>query len=162
MTPEEIIEKITSKNSHKVWESACKIIEFGQDHEKIAPLIEHLPLIKEKTYGLDMGGAFAVNQRFIDYAIATLEFHKNTNRCLCGLYVEEYAINHEEYLNKKFYYEGTNPNCEVEKENIKILNIVRIEGKWIDYYLIECLRCGTKYKVEEREGHYMWWHWIKI
>jgi len=161
MTTGEIIEKIISRDTHKVWEAACKIIELGRDREKIAPLIEYLPLITEKTGGLDMGGGFANNQRFIDYAITTIEFHKN-NQCPCGLYVAKYTSTHQAYLNKKIQYECTNPNREVEKGNIKILDIVRIEEKWVDYYLVECLKCGTKYKVEEREGHYMWWHWIKI
>ena len=38
MTTEKIIEYITSQDSHKVWESACKVIDLGQDHEKITPL----------------------------------------------------------------------------------------------------------------------------
>lgn len=48
MTTEEIIENITSRDTNKVGKSACEIIDIGQDHDKIVPLLKFLPLIKEK------------------------------------------------------------------------------------------------------------------
>jgi hypothetical protein len=60
---EKIIADITSGDSQKVWSASCEIISLGQDAEKIKPLIAFLPLIKEKTKGVEMCGLFAPNQR---------------------------------------------------------------------------------------------------
>ena len=161
MTTEEIIENITSRDTHKVWKSACEIINNSQSSEILKPLISYLPLIKKKTIDLKMGGAFASNQRFIDFAITTLEFHKDRKECSCSLYTEKFKITND-IVDRKVRYEMFNPHNEVEKGNISILGIERIEEKWIDYYKVQCLKCTTKYKVEEREGHYKFWYWEKL
>ena len=150
MGTEEIINKITSRDERKVWESSCEIISLGQKREKILPLIEYLEEIKLKTKCLDLGGEFAPNQRFVDFAIRIIEFHKMDERCPCALFSEEIK------------YECTNPNKEAEKGNVKIIDIAYMEDKWIDYYLVECLRCNQKFNVIEREGHYKWWEWTMI
>ena len=31
-----------------------------------------------------------------------------------------------------------------------------------DYYILRCKRCGTLYKVFEREYHYLWWEWHRL
>jgi len=143
MDIETIIAEITSRDTHKVWRSSCEIISLGQEPSKIKPMIEFLPLIKEKSSGLDMGGAFAPNQRFIDFAIRTIEFHRDNDDCPCKLYAEH----------------GLNPKKEVDKGYIVINDITKIDGNWIDYYIAECTRCGQKFKILESEGHYMWWEW---
>jgi hypothetical protein len=144
-----------------VWEASCEIISLGQNRDKILPLIKHLTEIKQKTAGLNMGGGFAPNQRFIDFAIKTIEFHKENKGCPCALFVEKFKLTGDS-IDREIQYECTNPNEEAEKGNVKILDIVHIEKKWVDYYLAECLRCGQKFKVEEREYHYIWWKWTKI
>lgn len=146
MTTEEIIKEITSRDTYMVWRSSCEIISIGQDPEKIKPLIPYISLIKEKTDGLDMGGAFAPNQRFIDFALKTLEFHRNNDKCPCDLYDKH----------------GLDPNKEVNKGFVDIIETTRIDGKWVDYYISICTRCQQKFKIIEREGHYMWWEWTKI
>lgn len=161
MTTEEIIQNITSRDTHKVWNSACEIINNGQNLEKINPLINYLPIIKEKTIDLKMGGAFAPNQRFIDFAIKTIEFHINRKGCSCSLYCEKFKLTND-IVDRQVQYEMFNPDNEVEKKNIVILGTEFIEEKWINYYNVECLRCKTKYKVEEREGHYKFWYWKKL
>ena len=161
MKTEEIIKGITSRDSHEVWKSACQIIEVGQNHKKIEPFIEFLPLIIKKTKNLNLGGMFASNQRFVDFAIKTIEFHKNEKECYCGLYIEKYILTND-IIKRELQYECFNPRKEVEKGNINIMESIRIENKWIDYYIVECEKCKTKYKVEEREGHYMFWDWNKI
>lgn len=161
MTTEKIIEYITSRDNHKIWESACKIIELGQNHKKISPLVKFLPEIKEITVGLNMGGMFAPNQRFVDFAIKTIEFHKETKECYCGLFVEKYKLTND-VIDRELLYDGFNPNNEAKKGNVKILDTIRIENKWVDFYLVKCLKCQKQYKVEEREGHYMWWKWIRL
>lgn len=145
MNTEEIIEEITSRDTHKVWRSSCHIITISQNHEEIRPLIEYLSEIKKKTKGLNMGGAFAPNQRFVDFAIKVLEFHKDSCECPCSLYLGH----------------GVDPNKEVAKGNVKMIETVRIDGKWVDFYTVSCEKCGEEYRVIEREGHYMWWEWAK-
>ncbi len=145
MTTTEIIENITSRDTHQVWLSACKIISLGQNREKILPLIEYLPEIIEKTKDLKMGGVFAPNQRFVDFAIRTIEFHRDSQSCSCTLFTEH----------------GVDPHQEVEKGTIEITETVCIQGNWVDYYLANCRKCPQKFKIIERESHYMWWAWEK-
>lgn len=161
MTTKDIIENITSRSTYKVREASCQIIHLGQEYEKIKPFIQYLPLIKFKTIDLNMGGAFAPNQRFIDFAIRTIEFHKSNKQCSCALYVEKYRLTND-IIERDILYDGFNPNSESKKGYIKILETICGEGRWIDYYLVECSRCKSTYKVEEREGHFKWWNWIII
>lgn len=161
MTTDEIIENITSRDTHKVWKSACEIINNSQDFEKIKPIISYFQFIKENTSDLKMGGTFAPNQRFIDFAITILEFHKDRKECSCSLYTKKFKLTND-IVDREIRYEMFNPNNEVEKGNIKILSVERIEEKWIDYYNVQCLKCKTQYKVDEREGHYKFWNWRKL
>ncbi len=146
MTTAEIIDNITSRDTHKVWLAAGKIISLGQNREKILPLIEHLPEIIEKTKGLEMGGLYAPNKRFVNSAIRTIEFHRDSQSCPCTLFAD-----HE-----------TDPHKEVEKGNIEITETVYEKGNWVDYYLASCRKCSQKFKIIERESHYMWWGWAKF
>lgn len=161
METKEILENITSKETHKVWQASCEIISNGQNHDKIKPLIVYLPLIKEKTRGLNLGGAFAPNQRFIDFAIKTIEFHKTNEDCYCNLYNAKFRLTNGDIFGE-LQYDGFNPNKEVEKGHIEIINVIRIEDKWIDFYAAKCSNCKTVFNVEEREGHYMFWNWKKV
>lgn len=148
MNTEEIVNKITSRDPTKVWESSCEIISIAQSRDKILPLIKFLPLIVEKTKGLTMGGGFAPNQRFVDYAIRILEFHRSNKGCTCELYTDTYECN--------------DPNEEIEKGNIELESITRIEDKWVDFYITKCTKCGQRFKTIERDGHYTWWEWTKL
>ena len=161
MTTEEIINDLISRNEHKVWKSACKIIDYGINHTKVEPFIEFLPLIIKETKNLNLGGMFASNQRFVDFAIKTIEFHLEQKYCYCELYIEKYFLTND-VIKRELQYECFNPKNEIEKGNINILETIKIQNKWVDYYLVECKKCLKKYKVEEREGHYMFWDWKKI
>ncbi len=160
MTIEEILQDIISRDTHKVWGASCEIISNAHNYEKIKPLVNHLPLIKEKTINLNMGGAFAPNQRFIDFAIKIIEFYKEQKECPCSLYTEKYKLTND-VVDRELQHESFNPKKEEEKGNVRIINTVLINEKWIDYYLVECLKCQTQFKVKEREGHYMFWYWSK-
>jgi len=148
MTTEEILKEITSRDTTMVWKAACEIISLGQNRDEILPLITHINEIKETTRGLSMGGGFAPNQRFLDYALRIIEFHKNNSSCTCKLYLDKYECN--------------DPNKEANKGNIIIEDITRFEDRWIDYYITKCQKCGQKFKTIEREGHYTWWEWTSI
>lgn len=158
MTTEEIINNIISKNTTNVYRSACKIISLARKREKIIPLIEYLPLIKEQTKNLNMGGLFAPSHRFVDFAIKIIEFYQNKNLCSCNLYIEEYKLTNDA-INREIRYELFDPNVEVENGNIDILHTT-IDGKnWSTDYLVMCRRCHKKYKVQENYGHYQFWEW---
>ena len=148
MTTDELVNSITSREISQVRNSACEIINSSQNTEIIFPLINHLNEIIEKTKNLDLGGAFAPNIRFAEYAIRIIEFHKNNTNCSCELYLDKYECN--------------DPKKETEKGNIKIENTVKIDNNWIDYYLSKCSKCGQEFKIFEREYHYTWWEWHKI
>jgi hypothetical protein len=147
MTTKEIINKISSKDSHQIWEASCEIIAIGQDKEAIKPLIGLTDKINDLTKDIKLGGAIASNKRFVVGAIKTLEFHRDSKECTCQLYGT---------------HDCMNPNNEVKKGFLRINNIVRIEEKWVDFYEASCTRCQQKFKIEEREGHYMWWSWKRI
>jgi hypothetical protein len=145
MTTEEIIDKITSRDTHNVWSSACEIISWGQNHEKILPLINYLPAIKEKTKELDLGGAIAPNQRFIDFAIRTIEFHRDNKECSCNLFLEH----------------SIEPKKEKEKGNITIIN-EKVSDCEIDYNA-KCLKCNQIYNINQNDaGHTTWYTWKKL
>ena len=146
MKTKEILEEITSRDTHKVWRSSCHIISISQNNDEIKPLLKHIDEIKSKTKDLDMGGAFAPNQRFIDSAIKVLEFHENLKQCPCFLLLGL----------------GRDPNKEVEQHSVKIINITYMEDSWVDFYNVACEKCSTKYKVIEREAHFKWWKWEKV
>ncbi len=161
MKQEEVIDYFTSRDEHKIRVSACEIIYSGQNHEKIKHLIEFLPLIFEKTKDLNLGGGFATNQRFVDFAIKTIEYHKIEKECYCGLYVEKYFSSND-VVKRELQYECFDPRNEQEKGNIEINKTIRMEYGWIDYYEVKCKKCNKKYKVEERDGHYTFWNWIVL
>ena len=108
-----------------------------------------------------MGGAFSPNQRFIDFAIRTIEFHRNRKECTCNLYVENFKLTND-IIERKIQYESFSPEKEEEKRSVKILETVRIVNKWVDYYIVKCTKCAELFKVEEREGHHMFWNWLII
>jgi len=32
----------------------------------------------------------------------------------------------------------------------------------VEYYEVECKKCNLKYKVYEREYHFLWWEWQRM
>ncbi len=144
MNTQEIVSEINSRDKRRVWLAACEIIEHAQTRDEIIPLIPYLAAIKKETQGLKMGGAFASNKRFVDHAIRIIEFYESANGCSCALYLD---------------YEMNDPEKEALKDNVTIIETIKIEDKWIDYSLVKCNNCNKVFKVTERMGHYRWWKW---
>jgi len=144
MTTIEIVAGFTSKDPHEVWKAASEIVAFCQDLKTTEPLIPYLSEIRNNPKGLEMGGAFAPNRRFVDFSIKAIEFYKDSEDCPCFLYEELEVFNQQK---------------EEKKEFIRIDKTVLLEGKWVDFYEAVCTRCEQKFKILEREGHYMWWKW---
>lgn len=120
---------------------------MGQDREAIKPLCVLTDKIDGLTKGIELGGAFAPNSRFLSRAIKTLEFHRDSDACTCALFA---------------LHDSMNPKNEVDNGFLKILNIVKLDDTWVDYYEASCTRCNQKFKIEKRFGHYVWWTWQRI
>jgi hypothetical protein len=146
-TTKEILDDIFSEDSHRIWKASCEIVSLSQDRNRMIEFVPHLNKIKRKTKNVDLGGAFAPNNRFLNKAINAIEFHKRSEgSCSCCLLGED-----------------SNPKDEEINENMVILEKYYMEGSnYIDYYIVECKLCGKKYRVEEREYHYTWWKWVSV
>ena len=138
-----LLEDITSKDPYRIWSSSGAIKEL-RDIEELKYLASHIEEIKQKTTGISLGGALRSNSTHLDFAIRKLEFVKTSKECLCKLYLLDDLYD---------------PERQHKAGNIRITGVVRIEGKWVDYYECECALCGQRFKVEEREYHYTWWTW---
>jgi len=154
MNIERIIKDLTSKESQRIRESGLIVIRNSQNEKAIKSLIPYLNQIKQSTNGLELGGAFASNNRFYKFPIEIIEFYKNrksfwnrNKKCSCCL-----------YLSKS--YENYNPEKEVENESIKLK--AKFKGNYTQDYSLQCLKCNQKYYVSERHYHYIWWHWEKL
>jgi hypothetical protein len=141
-----ILEKLTSKDSHQIWSASCDIAKCT-DIDELKALSDHLDSIMESTKGINLGGGFCPNSYHLEFALKKLEYVKRSAGCLCSLYPE--------YM---FY----SPVKEQDSGCITIDKAVEIDGKWNDYYLCHCNQCLSKFKVKEREGHFTWWAWQKV
>ena len=151
MNTDKVIKNITSRDVQLIRESGAEIIRNSQNEEAIKSLFPYLNKIKLATYGLELGGGYATNNRFYTFPIEIIEFHKKresfwtqTKKCTCEI-----------YLSKS--YQEFNPEREAENSSIQ-LNI-KIKGNWTHDCEIQCLKCQQKYHVSERQYHFTWWNW---
>ncbi len=151
MDRDKILRDMTSKKAQLIRTAGAEIIRNSQNEISIESLIPFLNKIKRETSGLELGGAFASNNRFYKFPIQIIEFHKRRksfwslkNKCTCNL-----------YLSKS--YLGFNPDKEAEGDTIQLIH--KMKGNWTQDYIMQCLKCFEKYYVSERHYHYMWWHW---
>ncbi|MES2676657.1 MAG: hypothetical protein V4660_20640 [Pseudomonadota bacterium] len=141
-----ILEKLKSKDVTQIL-SACSEVAKCRDLDELKMLSPHVNEIKKATKSISLGGALCPNSYHLDFAIKKLEHVKKDLGCLCALYPEN-----------MFY----NPVTEQQMALIAIDEVVKIDNKWIDYYLCRCAACNSEFKVEERDGHYTWWSWKRI
>jgi hypothetical protein len=138
-----LLRDITSGDAHRIWSSSSAIIHT-RDAESLDQLSAHLPEIRAKTAGIELGGALFPNKKYHEFALRKLEYYRNKSGCLCRLYPE---------------YLMYDPKKEQSAGNVRIVDTSYSEGNWIDAYTCECTLCGTGFRVEEREYHYTWWGW---
>ncbi len=144
-TTKELIDDMLSKDPKRIWCASCEIISLGQNHDRIMELVPYLSQIKSKTNNVELGGLIHPNSRFLKQAIETIEWHMKEKSCPCCLLGE-----------------SSNPIQLEADEYITITDTVYInKSNYVDYYLVRCNRCETKYKVEEREYHSTWWNWVQ-
>lgn len=138
-----ILQDLTSRDAHRIWSGACAVRNL-RDRDELHLLASHISEIREATLDVSLGGALRPNSSHLDFAIHKLEFVKDPSACLCSLYTMDDLYD---------------PAKEQESGNVKILGTTLLDGGWVDFYECECLECGAKYRVEEREYHYTWWAW---
>jgi hypothetical protein len=154
MNVEKVVTGLTSKESDLIRQAGLEVINNSQNQKIIESLIPHLKQIRNSTRGLELGGAFATNNRFYKFPIEIIEFYKSklsisnrNKKCSCTLYVSK-------------NYESFNP--EKESVNKTIRQNVKLIGNYNTNYEIQCEKCNKKYYVSEREYHYTWWKWRSI
>lgn len=150
----EIIEDMTSKDVMRIRRAGAVVIKNSQNESFIYQLIPFKKKINRSTKELELGGAFASNNRFYQFPLEIIEFHKKLNsffniskKCTCEL-----------YLSKSF--QCFDPDKESENKSIRLNH--KIKGNHTYDSEIECLKCGSKFYVSERHYHYVWWKWIRI
>lgn len=139
----EILGGVLSGDPHRVWSSSCAIMKMSQDEEYMNEFVPYLDEIRAKTANLQMGGLLVSNDRFVNKMIRILEHYKVQKECSCCLFGED-----------------DNPS---NYKTIEIIEVVYIrDSNYVDYYVVECKKCNQKYRVYEREYHFLWWDWKKI
>lgn len=134
-----ILAKFMSRDPHQVWEAAHAAIRAPR-HEQLL-LVPDLPVIRQATQGLDLGGALFPNTQHLEHALRVLEAARD-GRCTC-----------EGYPTWLFY----DPTEEAAVGAVEILSTSAPD--WHMTYSCRCLTCGRTYEVEQGEYHYTWWQW---
>ncbi|QQS04428.1 MAG: hypothetical protein IPK50_19380 [Fibrobacterota bacterium] len=143
----DIFRRMGSFDAFQIWEAACEIVARGQHREEILPLLAHRGRIQELTRGIDLGGGFAPNSRFLSAALDTLDFHARGSACPCRLLGLHNCMNPMDF---------------VEEGVLRIDQTVFLEDPWVDYYCATCTRCSQKFRISERYGHYQFWGWSRV
>ena len=138
-----LLADLTSGDPHRIWSASCTVAKL-RDVEELDRLAQHLPLIWCKTRGVKLGGLFVPNSEHLRFALRKLRYHRAGRGCLCRLYPERLFFN---------------PEDEAAAGNVRIEDTTYVDGKWVDFYTSVCTLCGARYRVEERESHYLWWGW---
>ncbi|MDQ1832984.1 hypothetical protein [Massilia scottii] len=138
-----ILADILSRDPIRVWSASGAIIHLW-DRAALDMFAAHLADIQRATSGLALGGAVFPNAEHLKFALRKLAYHRDTAQCLCALYPD---------------YLMYNPQKEQKAGNVRIDAVTPAEGGWGEDIDCTCCRCGTRFKVEERESHYTWWGW---
>lgn len=145
----EILADLLSKDSKKIWWASGEVISECQNPDRIMPLVPFRDRIARETREVSMGGAVAPNRRFVDLVLKILDFYGKGRNCPCGIYPMAGSDS------------TFRPSTEKSRGNIEILERVE-SGGFPDYYVVQCTRCGQKFRVKEGMYHFVWWQWIPM
>ncbi|MCX2746185.1 hypothetical protein OO013_20080 [Mangrovivirga sp. M17] len=139
---------MTSRDVGLIRKSGLDIINNSQNEDVITLLIAHRDDIYNATRNFDLGGAFATNNRFYEFPIEIIDFHRelilsNNTKCTCDLYFKSYS----DFDPNK---EGENPTIELFAKGI---------GDYTNVYGLKCNKCESRFHVSERHYHYGWYQW---
>ena len=139
----ELLQDMTSRDATRVWSGSCAIIKL-RDTGELDLLAANIDVIRRETENLQLGGQLFPNAEHLRLALRKLRYYRAHSGCLCALYPE---------------YLMYNPQEEARAGNVVIERVIYLQDKYVDAYICTCTTCGTRYRVEEREYHYMWWGW---
>lgn len=146
----ETVKNMTSRDVGLIRKSGLEIINNSQNEDIIDLLIPYREEIFNATRDLKLGGAFATNNRFFEFPLEIIDFHKEltlTDKentvCTCDLYLKSYS----DFDPNK---EGENPTVELFAKGI---------GDYTHVYGLKCNKCNNRFHVSERHYHYVWYQW---
>ena len=146
---EMILEDLLSQDSERIWYASCEIIHLGQERTRILPFVPHLAEIRQAAEYIALGGGLAPNRRFVDLALQTIQFHRDSEACPCCLY----PLPQGDCI--------FDPREEAERGYVCILDCTADEHYTGDC-LVQCTRCGKLFQITQEWGHFVWWRWTPV
>jgi len=134
---EEILEDFLSKDARRIWSASGKVLNSViTDREDIEALFPHLGEIRSATSGIDFGGAFLPNKRYLDKALMVIKASKSSE-CLCKYAFTDYGQSVESL------------------ENVGFILLSKKTENFVTMGEVECSRCHQRYIAEEE---FTGWH----
>jgi hypothetical protein len=150
MDLEKIVQYMTSKDVDRIRKAGAEIIKNSQNETQIQKLFPYRDDIFEKTKNLDLGGAFATNNRFYQFPLEIIDYHfvlksqeENKERCTCDLYLKS--------------YHDYDPNEEALNDSMTLF--AKGIGDYTFVYGMKCEKCKRRFHISERHYHYIWYKW---
>ena len=146
---EMILEDLLSQDPQRIWYASCEVIHLGQERTRILPLVPHLAEIRQAAEHIVLGGGLAPNRRFVDLALQTIQFHRDSEACPCCLY----PLPQGDCV--------FDPREEAERGRVRILDCT-VNEHYTGDYPVQCARCGRLFQVTQEWGHFVWWRWTPL
>ncbi|RYF40827.1 MAG: hypothetical protein EOO38_21420 [Cytophagaceae bacterium] len=128
------MDKLTSGDAHRIWESACAIATLREEGN-LDLLCAHLSDIEKTTRGIELGGMLFPNREHLNFALRKLRYSNSNAVCLCHLSLERLMFNLA---------------WEEETGNVRILETTGSpEYNPMYQYQCQCALCGPQFLVEE-------------
>lgn len=145
-TTKELVADILSGDSHKLWQGICEICSLSQNHTRIMEIARYKYRIKFATRRILCGWPYSLERRRLLKIFKIIDFHKKNKKCPCCLLGQD-----------------DDPHYMVEDGYFDLLQTVPYADRnYNNYYVVRCRRCGTTYKVSEKEYHFLWWEWKRF
>ena len=137
-----------SGDRDKLWHASCEIRSLSQNHDRVMELARYKYRLKFATRRILSGWPPNTPQRLCLLEIfESIDFHRKNKGCPCCLLGQ-----------------SANPHHVVKDGYFDLLQTVPYEPECSinDYYILRCRRCGSSYKVFEREYHSLWREWEEL
>ena len=131
---------LLSHDPNRIWLASWEIIRT-RDTTLLETLRTALPMIRQATADIELGGMIQPNRDALTHALGKVQNYRKW-RCWCDDYP------------KLLSYD---PAREEERGHARVLS--RDRSGWPVTYECECLVCGRQFSVEEGEYHALWWRW---
>jgi len=131
---------LLSHDPYRIWLASWEIIRT-RDTTLLETLRTALPMIRQATLDIELGGMIQSNRDALTHALGKVQDYRKW-RCWCDDYPRLLAYD---------------PAREEERGHARVLS--RGRSGWPVNYECECLVCGRQFSVEEGEYHALWWRW---